>query len=130
MFIENKKLAAVLAAVITGLPQGINAKPLATMSPIISPMTIYIVIAFGLIGGGIMAISLMKERINKSFFLSNYIDLYTYFMVSLFCVGIPIFIQNTGVNLQDKILFLGYFFTATGSGIVVGGAISHASKKT
>jgi len=130
MFIDNKKLIAILAAVITGLPQGINAKPLATMSPIVPVITIYIIIAFGLFGGGIMAIALLKERINKSFFLSKYIDLYTYFMVGSLCIAIPIFIQNTGLNLQDKTLFLGYFFAATGSGIVVGGAISNAIKKT
>jgi hypothetical protein len=119
-----KILLAIVAAAITGLPQGISAKPL-LKAPVIPETTIYIIIAFGLFGGIWMATCLIKERTKNDYFLSKYIDLYTYFLVGTFCIGLPIFLQNQEISWRSNILFNGYFFTASGIGLFIGGVINY-----
>lgn len=120
-----KILLAVVAAAITGLPQGINAKPL-LKAPIVPETTIYIIIAFGLFGGIWMALCLIKERTKNEYFLSKYIDLYTYFLVGAFCIGLPIFLKNQEIYWQSNVIFNGYFFTASGVGLCLGGVLNYA----
>ncbi|TAK61706.1 hypothetical protein [Methylobacter sp.] len=126
---NSKILFAIVAAAVTGLPQGINAKPL-LKAPVVPEVTIYIIIAFGLISGIAMAFNLIKERTHNKSFISKYIDLYTYFVVGVLCIGLPIFIQNQGINWQSNVLFNGYFFTAAGIGLVIGGGLNYVIKKT
>jgi len=123
-------MVAIIAAMITGLPQGINASPLPGMSQVIPLDTVYVITAFGLIGGALMAFGLIKERSKNKYFLSKYIDLYTFFVVGMLCIGLPIFIQNYGVDWQSSILFIGYFFTAAGLGLLIGGVLNYVIKKT
>jgi len=130
MNIGNKYIVAIIAAAATGLPQGINASPLQGMAEVIPADTVYIITAFGLIGGVLMAFGLIKERLKNKYFPSKYIDLYTFFVVGVLCIGLPIFFQNHGDDWQSSNLFMGYFFTAAGLGLLIGGALNYAIKRT
>ena len=72
MNIGNKYIVAIIAAAATGLPQGINASPLQGMAEVIPADTVYIITAFGLIGGVQMAFGLIKERLKNKYFPSKY----------------------------------------------------------
>jgi drug/metabolite transporter (DMT)-like permease len=125
----RKYFFALIAAVATGLPQGIDAKPLLRTTGLIPLEMILIVSLLGLVGGAVMAVGLIKERSKNSFFLSKYIDLCIYFLVGVLCIGLPIFVQNFGAPWQSSIFISAYFLTAAGIGLLVGGAVFYAVKK-
>ena len=57
---NRRYIFALIAAVATGLPQGINAKPLLKGDGLLPQETVIIIALFGLFGGIAMAIGLIK----------------------------------------------------------------------
>jgi hypothetical protein len=122
-----KYIMGIVLGLIIGLPQGIHPmkKPFEVES--LPHETVYIMIAFGTIGGVLMGLALLHKSVKPLGglfkYLSEYIDFYSLMTVCTLSIGIPI-IAKVGIsNYYASALLNGYFFSCVGVGLVLAGLV-------
>ena len=128
-YMNRQIIVGSIVGLVAALLQSYGNAPSGNDSTI-PDQTIMIIIAFGLIGGGFMAFTLLEERLKKRYFITKYIDLYSFFLAGTMFTGLLVFIQNQGASLKSSMFFSAYFFLAAGIGLFIGGIVKHARNKT
>ncbi len=120
-----KYVNGIVLGLIIGLTVGSNVirNPFDVDS--LPHLTVYIIIAFGFVGGVLTGIFLLHKNPNPSNFLAKYIDrfidYYSLLTVCMLSMGIPILLKVGFSDFYASRLLSGYFFSCVGIGLVFAG---------
>jgi hypothetical protein len=128
-----RQLIGVLLGLATGLPQGIGGTTNFFSVESLPHTTVHIIIAFGLFGGVLMGLSLLRgnRKMHGKLLalIDKYVDLYFYMMVGMLSLAAPIFIQVGVSDPYASALFNGWFFGSVGLGLVLAAILMDISKR-
>ena len=115
-----KYFLSALAGFLLGYPQSIDPKPLFQVDTL-PAQTVYTIIGFGLVGGILMGIAMLNRKSTHPY--SKYFHVYTFMLVGLLSISLPIFYRLGLTDLYRAELFTPLFFGSGGLGVLLGGLI-------
>ena len=115
-----KYFISALAGFLLGYPQSIDPKPIFQVDTL-PAQTVYTIIGFGLVGGILMGIAMLNRKSTHPYW--KYFHVYTFMLVCLLSISLPIFYRLGLTDLYRAELFTPLFFGSGGLGVLLGGMI-------